>query len=439
MSDFEKDQFQKHPHLKFESLQKATKGAAKDLLATHAWSHTLIFAGPGGNGADGFGLARLLKEAGWDPLVVYTESTSEFREKMAMSALSYGVSLLPLKQFLEHFHWKELSWSLIIDGFLGIQAKGNLNPDIQQALEWANNQNSYRIALDCPTGWQSPRETVFKASLTYCFHTVKKELLSREVRPFCCHFKVIDVGFKDPCLGPQIFTGNPSEVLPKADPTWHKYKRGSVYLGVGSALYTGSAKLAEEALWHHYPHLGPLAGMVYTLTPPSCAQSVLWDLSPCKGKPNALVIGSGMSVKNEYLPRLFDIASDVETAVLDAAALDYIKAHPQTLKNLKAPNIVLTPHEGEARRLLAADQTVNFEELCLLAKQFAQTNKVWFLLKSYVSYLWGPEGQYWIEPFAEASLAVAGSGDKLAALIGATSLHLPIEKAILVACRLQVT
>jgi NAD(P)H-hydrate repair Nnr-like enzyme with NAD(P)H-hydrate dehydratase domain/NAD(P)H-hydrate repair Nnr-like enzyme with NAD(P)H-hydrate epimerase domain len=441
MSQFEQAQFEACPEKRESSLRLATQRAAKDILKNQPWSHTLIFAGPAGNGSDAWGIACLLKEAGWDPVVIFLEMKSPLCKQMAQKAIQANIQHVNLTAFFEDPHFltlRQQNWDLIIDGLFALQAKSELSLEILQAIEWANVQKAHRIALDCPTGWPCPEKGIFKADLTYCFHTVKRELLQKEVRSFCGRFKRIDVGFMDPHQGSQIFTQeDPLDLLPFPETTWHKYKRGSLYLAVGSHRYPGSALLAENVLWEPVKKLGHLAGMIYTLQPPHHPQSVQWPLSPPKNSPNALVIGSGMEASDEHLPRIFELAASFDSLVLDAGALEYIEKEAFDFSSFKRCQIVLTPHEGEARRLFKLSKEASLEVVFEQAQAYAASHHLWVLVKSYISFLACPDGRSWIEPFASACLAVAGSGDKLAAMIGALSLHLNIEQAVLVACRLQ--
>jgi hydroxyethylthiazole kinase-like uncharacterized protein yjeF len=446
MSQFEQAQFEAFPEKRDSSLRLATQRAAKDILKNHPWSHTLIFAGPAGNGSDAWGIARLLKEGGWDPIVIFLEMKSPLCKQAAQEAIQAQVQHVKLISFFKDPHFltlRQQQWDLIIDGLFAIQAKGELSKETLQAIEWANAQQAQRIALDCPTGWPCPDKGIFKADLTYCFHTVKKELLQKEVRPFCGQFKRIDVGFIETCQdaqsqAPQILTQeDPLDLLPFPETTWHKYKRGSLYLAVGSHRYPGSALLAENALWEPVKKLGHLAGMIYTLQTPHHPQSVQWLLNPPKSHPNALVIGSGMEASDEHLPRLFELAPSFDSLVWDAGALGYIKKHAFDFNAFKNCTIVLTPHEAEARQLFELSKETSLAIVFEQAQAYAATHRLWVLVKSYVSFLACPDGRSWIEPFASACLAIAGSGDKLAAMIGALSLHLNIEQAVLVACRLQ--
>lgn len=331
----------------------------------------------------------------------------------------------------------ELGWDLIIDGFLGINAHRPLEENMSGIIEWANQRKALKVALDCPTGWHKPSEGLFQADITYCFHTVKKELLQSNLREACGDFRIIDVGFTDPKQGPQIFMDNPLDHLPEAKATWHKYKRGSVFLAVGSEIFKGSSRLAEDELWKRRSTDGPLTGMVYTLCPPSHPQSIQWDLSKPKSEHSSLVIGSGMDALNPCLPKAFELATEFNSVIIDAGALDYLQKNEHAWSLLPSEHTLLTPHEGEARRLLSLPKEASFENLVEKAQLFAKQKKCWILLKSYVSHLLGPNQEHWIEPFGGPHLAVAGAGDRLSALIGALSLHMSLEKATLVACRLQ--
>lgn len=433
-------------------IKHAARSISKDIFRKYSWSHTLIFAGSEETGAISWSISILLKQQGWDPLVIYTLPRSSICEQMHQKASENNVKSLFFEDFftgentnifrethsflIQQPFLKDLKWDLIIDGFSGIETKSPIEPPIEAIIKWANQTRSKRIALDCPTGWNQNR-AVLHADLTYCFHSLKKEMLTAPFINMCGEFQLIDVGLEDLKQGPQIYTGNSLDLLPAALKTWHKYTRGSLYLAVGSDLYEGSSILAEKEAWKKIDNKSPLPGMVYTLSKPHHPQSVKWDLREPKTKPSTLVVGSGMQSSDDRFQKIFSMAKNFKAVIVDAGALCYLKENEEAWLKLPQNKTVLTPHEGEARALLSLDKEASFEILSTQAKALAHKRGVWFLLKSYVSHLFGPSGEHWIEPFGDPHLAVAGSGDKLAASIAAASLHLELEIALLFALRRQ--
>jgi NAD(P)H-hydrate repair Nnr-like enzyme with NAD(P)H-hydrate dehydratase domain/NAD(P)H-hydrate repair Nnr-like enzyme with NAD(P)H-hydrate epimerase domain len=436
-------------------VKRAAKTISKDIFSQLPWSHTLIFAGSKETGAISWLIAVFLKQQGWDPVVIYTTPSCAICEQMQQSASENNVKQLFFEDFFESqsssdntTHIKEailfknkspkdLKWDLIIDGFSDTEIKKNIAQPIEAIIKWSNQARSQRMALDSPTGWNQRSKIVFHADLTYCFHSLKKELLTAPLINMCGEFKLIDVGLEDPKQGPQIYTGNPLELLPIPLKTWHKYTRGSLYLAVGSDLYEGSSILAEKEAWKKISNTASLAGMVYTLSRPHHPQSVKWNLNAPKTSPATLVMGSGMQASDARLPLIFSIAKNFKAVIVDAGALGYLKENEEAWQALPQNKTVLTPHEGEARALLSLDKEANFDVLLFQAQTLARKRGVWFLLKSYVSHLLGPNGEHWIEPFGRTHLAVAGSGDRLAASIASASLHLDLKTALLFAMRKQ--
>jgi len=120
--------------------------------------------------------------------------------------------------------------------------------------------------------------------------------------------------------------------------------------------------------------------------------------------------------KKQQLAEL--IAAD-KTLVLDADALNMLAADTALAK--KASNrralTVLTPHPGEAGRLLGVkSKTVQADRLSAVLT-LAKTFQAWTVLKGADSLIASPEMDVWVCPFGAPSLAMAGTGDVLSGMI----------------------
>jgi NAD(P)H-hydrate epimerase len=100
--------------------------------------------------------------------------------------------------------------------------------------------------------------------------------------------------------------------------------------------------------------------------------------------------------------------------VVDADALNLLAAEPRTL-----PNAVLTPHPGEAARLLGCDvaavQSDRFAAVRALAERYAAV----VVLKGAGSLIGGAHGRVAVCPWGNAGMATAGMGDVLTGVIAA--------------------
>ena len=99
--------------------------------------------------------------------------------------------------------------------------------------------------------------------------------------------------------------------------------------------------------------------------------------------------------------------------VLDADGLNAFAGDPAALRARGAPTIV-TPHEGEYRRLLG--EPVGDDRVAA-ARLLAQETGAIALLKGPGTVIASPDGTAVIEPVGDAALATAGSGDVLTGII----------------------
>ncbi len=204
----------------------------------------------------------------------------------------------------------------------------------------------------------------------------------------------------------------------------HKGSLGSVGIIGGSPGMVGAALLAgRAALW-----LG--AGRVYVgllderpevdalqpelmLTRP---ESVL-ELTA----PGCLVVGPGMGRSERAIQRLHTALHAELPLLIDADGLNLLAAAPvlrAALRERAAPT-VLTPHPGEAGRLLGvkagqvqADRTASIRTL-------VERHGCLVVLKGAGTLVHGPNGRLWYNPTGNAGMAAPGMGDVLSGMIAA--------------------
>lgn len=105
---------------------------------------------------------------------------------------------------------------------------------------------------------------------------------------------------------------------------------------------------------------------------------------------------------------------DIIPMVLDADALFILAAHPELLKQLPAGSI-MTPHEGELRRLISWNSPEEKEEAL---KKFCSETGCVVVSKGFSTEVYTPEGGKYVNTTGNPGLAKGGSGDVLTGLIG---------------------
>lgn len=203
-------------------------------------------------------------------------------------------------------------------------------------------------------------------------------------------------------------------VLKKPTSSDDKYSRGVVGFITGSNDFPGAAILGVSAA------LRTGVGMIRYVGPIEVSSLVL-EVRPevvvGLGRVQSWVVGSGVSAKaTEQLKNIEGLfkSNSGEFIVADAGALELVSTNMSFAKN-----IVLTPHEGEARRLLAKLTTASGQELSRLelARQIQKQTGCTVLLKGSRSIIVDETSEIECAE-APAELATAGTGDVLAGIIG---------------------
>ncbi len=167
-------------------LENAGAAAVKNLIKKFAdisKKNVVIFAGLGNNGGDAFVMARHLCGYGVSVTVVLLGDSKKIKteesewnwkllEKMPSVKLISGTD--------SNFDFEA---DIIIDGILGTGISGQIREPYSSAINFINNSNTYKFAVDVPSGLDpdtgNTANIVVKANLTVTFHKMKKGMQKR--------------------------------------------------------------------------------------------------------------------------------------------------------------------------------------------------------------------------------------------------------------------
>ncbi len=393
-----------------ELMERAGRGVVEAIFED--WpelaetSHrAVVLCGPGNNGGDGFVVARLLKEWGWEVEVfLYGDP-----EKMPPDARVNYERWLGMGQVaaLSLFDYKNVEYDLGIDALFGTGLTRELENEVSEKLKHFGVVQPI-VAIDVPTGLcadsgKSLGESPCWASLTVTFQW-KKRGQFLEIGPQCCG-KVVtgDIGLTRhkamKTLG--VYPGRAERGANLRRPDWtrvtrrmdrmffefdeqlgssrlsktagHKYTHGHVLILSGGAGRGGAARLAARGALR----IG--AGLVTVGCPPEALVENTARLDAVMLKPvadadafgrvledsriNALCLGPGLGTgerEAELVAAALGCRDEARPAdgvgrgsprlVLDADALTILAREPDLFAALHG-NCVLTPHAGEFARL----------------------------------------------------------------------------------------
>ncbi len=376
---------------------------------TGADDFILILAGKGHNGDD----ARAAKEFLDD------------RKVKVLDLLLPDSDLLKLETTL-----KERP-ALIIDGIFGIGLNRELAETWKHIINAVNAAKIPVLAVDVPSGLNADTGehfgAVIEAAVTLTIGAPKTGMLAEGALPYVGRLEVADDVGLIPCLatGELNWTlpGDFNHFPPRRPASGHKGTFGHAAIIAGSMGFHGAAVLATRGAQRAQPGLVTLSTQqnVYPVIASQLQAAMVNIWQPDLKIPAAIgsvLIGPGlaaleMSDKLRHVMRHWwrDLACPF---VVDASALDFLGADPYTQKYIR----VLTPHPGEAARLLnqptAKVQADRVGALRAISKKFGGC---WVILKGQETLVGRVEGDVFINPSGNPHLAQGGSGDLLSGFI----------------------
>lgn len=413
-------------------MEAAGKGVADAIMARYTPRPTLILCGPGNNGGDGFVIARLLQQAGWSITLCLLGNQEKLAGDAAYMAAKWEAEVHPFSD--ANIDEAEL----VVDALFGAGLSRPLEGAVAALVDSINAKPDLPVvAVDVPSGVDGNSGAIlgmaFKAALTVTFFRHKLGHLLYPARAMMGHIEVIDIGIEEAALKdiqPSGHVNGPAlwdDAFPALDPQGHKYTKGHALVLSGGMAQSGAARLAA---------MGALrvgAGLVTIGSPPDAMIAHAGQLNAIMLKKlvdagalnelladprfNALVIGPANGVGARTRDMVLATLHHNRACVLDADALTSFVDESETLfqaiKASTAPT-VLTPHEGEFKRLFGDGHGSKVER----ATQAAAQSGAIVVLKGPDSVVAAPDGRYAINDNAGPELGTAGSGDVLAGIIG---------------------
>ncbi len=399
-------------------VEAAGRAVARAARARFRPCRTLVLAGPGNNGADGYVAARLLERVGWPVALAALEPPRPGSDAAAAAARWRGPTV--------PFAPAEVRRAeLVVDAVFGAGLARNVEGVAAETLATAT-ECAPLLAVDVPSGLDGETGAVRgfapRAALTVTFFRRKPGHLLKPGRHLCGEVLLADIGLPEsvlPAAGPpRAFHNRPGLwSLPALSPDSHKYTRGHLTI-VGGGAMTGATRLAAGAA-----HRAG-AGLVSVAAPDEAAAAVYRAGDPGTivstepvaalledGRRAVWLLGPGLPPNPETREALRTVVAAGRSVVADAGALMACAGAPDALSGAA----VLTPHAGEFGRVFGA---VGADKPAAARAAAARTGAV-VLLKGADTVVAAPDGRVAINDNAPPSLATGGTGDVLAGTIAA--------------------
>ncbi len=410
----------------------------------------VVLCGPGNNGGDGFVVARLLRELGWevevclygDPGKLPPDARVNYERWMQNGA----VQDLSVRDVFDDMAAVDLIIDTVFGTGLARPVEGKLAQAFQSVRAFREARGGRIVAVDVPSGLCSDSGKLLgaqlDAELTVSFHRAKRGHVlgggPRYTGTLATKSIGLDGGWDRYAEGPILKTIEGVSSRISKSSSAHKYGYGHTLILSGGAGKTGAARLAGRGALR----IG--AGLVTIGVPPSAqmevaAQVTAIMLQRVEGadglaevlqdeRLNAVCLGPGLGVKRAL--QLVPVALAARRAtVLDADALTAFADDPDALFGLLHANCVLTPHGGEFARLFPSiSEKLNAVPLKGPAyskvdatREAAKRAGCVVLFKGPDTVIADPNGQCSINAAhydrSAPWLATAGSGDVLAGFI----------------------
>ena len=446
-------------------MDAAGRGVAHALLAAYpAVSRVLVLCGVGHNGGDGYVAATELLARGVSVSVYELEGAGN-RAGDAADARARYLAAGGTPQLLTEAALTELRElarapsggerpTVFLDALFGTGLSRPLEGTPAAAVTLLAEASQPVVAVDVPSGLNAD---LAEATGPHGVADLTVELAGRKPAGLFYPNRyaygrrvLLDIGVPPAVLASTSDTEFLSAQglaphLPALAPDAHKYSAGTVAVVAGSPAYLGAAELACRAAWRGG------AGLVTLVAQERLAgawpETIFVRHAPAEWPPaqlearraGALVIGPGLDERSvTALPAMLAWAPG--PVVLDAAALDPAQLNAAADRLRRTP-AVLTPHSGEAARLLAGngnpgDAALVKRDPLGAARQLAERYGAVVVLKGPATVVADPHGHLAVSDRGTPALATGGTGDVLAGLIGALlaragGADAPFERACL--------
>ncbi len=429
--------------LLMENAGEALAAAAQELAS--ATGRFFVLCGCGNNGGDGLVAARKLKAEGREVQVERVAPADAPAGEVArnLAALrAAGVADGPIRG-------APGPGDVVIDALLGTglnrAPEGELAGTIARIAAW-RAAGAKVLAADLPSGLasdtgQAPGPCV-QADATVSFGGLKVGQLLEPGASACGALSSAQIGIPDAALagldGPAVFALEERAVrarLPARMADTHKGTYGHVLVVAGSWGKSGAAALAglgalrggaglvtvacrPDALLPAMAHAPELMGRELVGEDGLSLSDLNSLLEAADGK-DAVVIGPGIARGQDTGKLLKALLEELTVpCVLDADALNALGEGLALLRGAAGP-VILTPHPGEAGRLLGTSAAQVQADRLGAVRALAADREGAVVLKGARTLIGFPDGTVWVNPTGNPGMATGGTGDVLSGVLGA--------------------
>jgi NAD(P)H-hydrate epimerase len=414
----------------YELMQQAAQSAFAVLLSE--WPHVqelIVVCGKGNNGGDGFEMAVIAQEHGIDVQLVFDGAIYRLEgeaKQAAEAAVNAGLTVIGSDQ---------VNWSkpncVIVDALLGTGFKGEPNEAAIHLIELINESGLPVLAVDVPSGLDSTTGfapgVAVSADVTVTMLLNKQGLFTGDASDYVGQVRLANLGVPKAAkarFAASVYLQNwhsvrQSRVFHPRKKTVHKGDFGHVLIIGGDQGMAGAVSLSASAA------LRSGAGLVSVATQPQHVAAIVarqpevmahgvecgQQLVNLIEKADVIAIGPGLGQGSWGQQMLQQVMASERPVVLDADALNLL-AQGKIQHNLERRVSVMTPHLGEAARMLGCDTRMIAQDRFTALKQLSERFSSHVVLKGAGSLI-GNHQKVSICGDGNPGMASGGMGDVL--------------------------
>ncbi len=439
------------------SLMTRAGEAVADALVDRfpdAVTDVLVVAGKGNNGGDGFVAGRRLIQDGFAVRAVLLGRTTDLKGDAARAHAEFRASG---GKVLEAVTESSLETALnkkpgaVIDAIFGTGLNAPVKHAPRRAIEIVNSFAVPTVAVDIASGVNSDTGAIMgaaiRASMTVTFGFPKFGHVSYPGAGRIGELRIVDIGFAPRAIdeiaprGRFIERADLQHLIRPRPANSHKGmyghplviaggrgKSGAVLLASRAALRTGAGLVTAAMPESIQPIVA--AGQAELMTEPIADRDGHFDGAHApdalkmllEGK-NALIVGPGIGVSDDTKRLIEWMISDAcepdRPMLIDADGLNALAAIGcESLRRARGA-CVLTPHPGEASRLLGVTTTAINDDRVTAACTLAERTGACVLIKGSRSVIASPDGDVFVNSTGNPGMSTPGMGDALSGIVGA--------------------
>jgi len=440
-------------------MESAGRGIAQAILAEYTdlvSREVVVICGKGNNGGDGLVVARHLVRHGVDARVVLLARGDDLSGDPAVNLQAAKGSGVEIIEAPDATTWSRVqplleNGPLVVDAILGTGVRGGARGLVAHVISDLNRAACTLVSVDLPSGLNADKATVdgdaISAETTYALCRPKLAHVLPPASPRAGRWQVVPIGIPDAAVSAEgsriqwLDNEAASHLLARRHAGSHKGTFGHLLAVAGSRGKSGAAVLLARGA------LRSGVGLITVATPVSSQERIAVQQAEVMSEPlpetaagglsrraatralallenrDVLALGPGLGTDAETRAAVVSLVSRRSApTVLDADGLNaFALGGKRSMSKLKGGEhpLIITPHPGEASRLLGWSTPKIQSNRLAAALALARRTGATVVLKGHRSLIATAEGDVAVNASGNPGMATAGTGDVLTGMIGA--------------------